>query len=783
MYIGKLNDRLPAIEWRATNAAGADILYREEGDPFRGERFSVSWRELVPAGLIFTFRFTGNVLLNQIVLRFGAKSAPLSVSLYTEDRETLLDRYCGETGSPIRKKEIALSVEGQRNAFVLAIEADLSDVILEGIDLCGADLSEEGMDVYPTPREMSLDGESYPIADFNTVSADCEAGLAAVPLLREKLAETAGVALQAAEQGMIRMMHNTAIAAGGYRLTVSVDGIEIEASDLRGFVQGAETLIKLIREDEVPACDIEDSPFCAFRGVHLFLPAPDQMAFCKRLIKYLLSPMGYNHIIMEVAGAMRFENHPEINEAFEEANRRAAEGQWPTFPHGSVGGGRVVEQADVRDLCEYARGYGIEIIPEIQSLGHVQFMTQAYPEIAERPADAPVYEATDERLADIPPNDFYAHCYCPSNPMSYEILFDLIDEIVDVFRPKEYVHMGHDEVYQIGVCPVCRERDPADLFAEDILCIRDYLSSLGLKMMIWSDMLQPVTKYKTPSAISMIPQDVVMLDFIWYFHLDKDIEDNLLSRGFSVIAGNMYSSHYPRYESRIRKNGMMGAQVSAWVRTDEESLAREGKLYDFLYSAEMLWSEAYTSYARYSYDRIISAQMPRLREQLSGICYPSLGEHRERILCNHGEPDPTCPETGLSLDVGERCDSLIFEHTAMRLRHRVPWVALEVIGHYLITFEDGEEERIPVTYGGNIHHYARRHHQPYTQPYYRHNGYSAAWQTDGIEERGASGEPITLYRFEWINPRPAVGIERVSYLPADGETEDVFVSRVVRICP
>ena len=37
MYIGKLNDRLPAIEWRATNASGADILYREEGDPFRGE--------------------------------------------------------------------------------------------------------------------------------------------------------------------------------------------------------------------------------------------------------------------------------------------------------------------------------------------------------------------------------------------------------------------------------------------------------------------------------------------------------------------------------------------------------------------------------------------------------------------------------------------------------------------------------------------------------------------------------------------------------------------------
>ena len=172
MYIGKLNDRLPTLEWRATNASNAEILYCEEGNPFLGERFSVSWRELVPAGLVLSFRFTGNVLLNNIVLRFGAKSEPLSVSLYTEDREILLDRYCGETGSPIRKKEIALSVEGQRNAFVLVIEADLSDVILEGIDLCGADLSEEGMNIYPTPREMSLDGESYPISDFNTVSAD-----------------------------------------------------------------------------------------------------------------------------------------------------------------------------------------------------------------------------------------------------------------------------------------------------------------------------------------------------------------------------------------------------------------------------------------------------------------------------------------------------------------------------------------------------------------------------------------------------------------------------------
>ena len=61
----------------------------------------------------------------------------------------------------------------------------------------------------------------------------------------------------------------------------------------------------------------------------------------------------------------------------------------------------------------------------------------------------------DTRAEDAKPNEFYYHSYCPSNPKSYEILFDIIDEVIEVFKPEEYVHMGHDEVYQLGVCPVC----------------------------------------------------------------------------------------------------------------------------------------------------------------------------------------------------------------------------------------------------------------------------------------------------------------------------------------
>ena len=120
--------------------------------------------------------------------------------------------------------------------------------------------------------------------------------------------------------------------------------------------------------------------------------------------------------------------------------------------------------------------------------------------------------------------------------------------------------------------------------------------------------------------------------------MDKDIEDNLLPKGFEVILGNMYSSHFPRYDSRIVKEGISGAQVSSWVITSEDVMAREGKIYEFLYSGQMLWSADYSKHARYSYDKIVSEMMPKMRELLGDKKYPSLTEGKNQhvlVDCGH----------------------------------------------------------------------------------------------------------------------------------------------------
>ena len=135
--------------------------------------------------------------------------------------------------------------------------------------------------------------------------------------------------------------------------------------------------------------------------------------------------------------------------------RKSNAGLVPELPFARCGGADVLEHEEVAALVDFAREYGIETIPEIQSLSHVQYITIAHPEIAE--LDESVKDvAMDTRSTDQPPSTFYHHSYCPSHPKSYEIIFDLIDEIVEVCRPKKYVHMGHDELYQMCLCPRCK---------------------------------------------------------------------------------------------------------------------------------------------------------------------------------------------------------------------------------------------------------------------------------------------------------------------------------------
>ena len=779
MKIGVLNDLLNNIDFSyGFEGSGRELSLEKNGNPIVGETLSALWNVVRNSPIEFKIKLGEKAFVDRVEIKLGEKTKITKAVLKNE--ENVFYTYTAETGKTVEEKSIILEAGAFFDEFSIILFADFSDIEILSINLYGA-LCERA-DIFPIPKSAEYGDKKIPVSVFLSYSADCEDGLRAGKVLAEKFFDITEVSLSESHSGNISFVTDSTIKADGYELEVDESGAKISASNFRGFVCGAECFIKLTDKYGVQKAKVSDSPFLPFRGVHLFLPSVEEMPFAKRLIKNMISPLGYNAVIIEVAGCMQFDSHPEINAAVMNAIDMYKKGLWPKFAHDAVAAGTVVPKAAVAEFVDYIRSFGIEVIPEVQSLGHVQFMTQAHPDIAEIEDDAE-NRNIDTRGEDARPEKFYRHSYCPSNPKSYEILFDLLDEVIEVFRPREYVHMGHDEVYEIGVCPICKDKDPARLYADDVNKLYSYLKDRGLKMMIWSDMIQPITRYKTPGAIDMIPKDILMLDFIWYFHFDKDIEDNLLEKGFKVAVGNLYSSHYPRYESRIRKEGMVGGQISAWVGTNEPELQAEGKLYDFIMTAEMLWDEKYSKAYTLAYDNIIKSIIPKFREELQDKKYPSLSENtkRETILENQIHFPPKLPITQKTdIEVSGDFASLIFHHTELSKLTRLPWQGYDETGRYILTYDDGSVENVAINNCGNIGYWNRRQNDPLAPQLYRHSGYICTFSADSDEERTVSGEPVCTYRFEHILPKGKKLVNIKLWENSEFDTK-IFIRKIIGV--
>jgi len=751
MKIGLLNEMIKVnLEGVTFENTESEVALKESGNPACGSALSIEWQTVRNMPVSVKLRLEKESFVDRAVITVSKETLLTKVVL--KDSKNILYSYCAETGTVITSDKIVLEAGSVTDNLEIVFTGDFSNIEIEDIRLYGA--FEEKKDVFPIPEKYELSDAAALVENFKTCSVQCEKADKAAAVLCEKYKEITGVEMKVEALGNVEFKEDVSIVKDGYRLSITEDKAEIFASNTRGFVIGAECFIKLCSKDGVTCGVVEDKPFRAFRGVHLYIPAYEDLEFTKRLVKYMISPLGYNNIIFNIAGGMEYESHPEINEAVCHAMDMYNQGKWPLFPFGNVAGGRYLKKDTIRELLDYIRSFGISVIPEIQSLGHVQYITQAFPEIAEIDPEAEK-KKIDTRAEDAKPNEFYYHSYCPSNPKSYEIMYDIIDEVVDLFRPEEYVHMGHDEVYQLAVCPKCKGKDAAILYRDDVMKLYNHLKSKGMKMILWADMIQPVTHYASRPAIDMLPKDILMLDFVWYFWLDEDIELNLTEKGYTVGIGNLYSSHFPRYESRIRHDGVIGGQISTWAATCEEKLQKEGKFFDIAYTANMLWSDKYKKEYRLTYDRMISRLMPYYRQSLKGVKYPSLtaGAVFETILENPITFPPSCDVKQIScFDVSKSFDSIIFCHTELNLLTKMPWAECPEVAKYVLTYDDGTTENVPVTSSGNIAFWNRRQNEPHKHQLYRHNGYTAGYYSDGVHSKTADGRDVTVYNFEYILP-------------------------------
>ncbi|MEP7259096.1 MAG: beta-N-acetylhexosaminidase, partial [Flavitalea sp.] len=341
--------------------------------------------------------------------------------------------------------------------------------------------------------------------------------------------------------------------AEGYVLEVKANSIVIGGSDNAGAFYGLQSLRQLIDAGNgttIQGIKVRDWPNLPVRAIRLYVPGPQNMAFFKRFMKNFMSLYKFNKVVMEF-NCMRLDKHPEVNTGWELFARymtytRSTEtlgihGETKNSTHYDAGDGFIIEKEAVKDIVKYANENFIEVIPEIPSLSHSYYLLANHPELAEYPGDN------------------WPDTYCPSNPNSYKLLFDVYDEYIDVIKPK-MIHIGHDEWRgaPIGVCPRCKDKDYSVLYANDVNKIHSYLAAKGIKTAMWGDFFVEKVrgagpqdkvattgmKYQLPGALppslvkKSIPKDILV--FNWFWDGEDNVNDKQLNDwGFTQFYGNL----------------------------------------------------------------------------------------------------------------------------------------------------------------------------------------------------------------------------------------------------
>lgn len=493
--------------------------------------------------------------------------------------------------------------------------------------------------------------------------------------------------------------------------------VAVYAASPRAQLYAACSIAGKYRPDGLPRGVYFSYPAVKHRSARVYLPAKRELPYFRSFID-LLVKLGYNALILEIGGALEYRRHPEINETWKaycesmlEFNDKCYVAQRVYYrPKDSVhifnGMGDIYTHEEMRELVRYCRDRHLSVIPEVASLSHSEYFLISHPELR---------ECDDEP---------FASAACPSNPALYSLLYDLYDEVLEVFEP-EIVSIGHDEWRTVCVCDKCRGKDPARLFAEDVQKCYDYLAARGVKVMMWADGMIGATDQfgenvagsekhilsvptdrvvnvmgeehvvynriwhnhpeealkngfmnvvpDTTASIDMIPEDVICLNWVWQH--EPRMMDALLRTGRPSILGNCRPAAVPRMRDRFNL-GVQGLSISNWLDSSESGMQRWSTLFNLGYGAVQCWNHDRTE----------------------------LDHERNLFETFHGLFALRNAETlrGRYLEV---------VHTLTRLWQpgeayykALPFAEPEkmTVGEYLVTYDDGSQDSFPVVYSLNI---------------------------------------------------------------------------------
>ncbi|WP_298038202.1 family 20 glycosylhydrolase [uncultured Microbacterium sp.] len=363
----------------------------------------------------------------------------------------------------------------------------------------------------------------------------------------------------------------------GYELEID-DSIVITAADPAGIFYGTRTVVQMLtQQSELPQGSVIDVPAYEERGVTVCACV---INISTDFIDRLIEEMGFlklNTMLVELK--LKVDGYPETN-------------TWSYYT-----------KDDIRGLVEKAKAHGIDVIPEINSPGHMEIWLENLPELQLTNENT---GAKDEVRMDI------------TKDASFDFYTDLIDEYFEAFD-SEYWHMGVDE-YMLGsgyanypqIKQFAQEQFGEGATENDVVAwyvnkVNDYVKAQGKTLRIWNDGVMAdnafvrfdtdiIVEHWNQAGSSIRPQQ-----FIDWGHTVNNISNSLymVRDGYGINSRALYDQGWTPeqfYGQKVTSGteAILGARMSIWpdggTPGEAENTTEERMFEPLRFVAQSTWS-------------------------------------------------------------------------------------------------------------------------------------------------------------------------------------------------
>lgn len=156
----------------------------------------------------------------------------------------------------------------------------------------------------------------------------------------------------------------------------------------------------------------------------------------------------------------------------------------------SIAAKNAYSRKNILEILQAAKSLDLNVIPLVQTFGHLEFalkLKEFY------------------HLREVPESP---QSLCPSLNSSFTFINELITQVIELHTLQlsgkdafgsipelTHIHIGCDEVYQLGECPRCRDKIHDQLFLDHVYNVAAFVKKTwpNLKVIIWDDQLRQIS--------------------------------------------------------------------------------------------------------------------------------------------------------------------------------------------------------------------------------------------------------------------------------------------------